>query len=514
MADFSLARSTSIGDPSSGPPQQQPTIESSPPTLAPGDADAGVASARPESASLTAKQKRELVAELLKATPERSNRQIAAIAKVTHKVVAAVGRQMESTEQIAQLTATIGKDGKARTARPGSPPAGVATDAKPDTNPGESERCEPNSGYAAEPPTVAGDGDVGAHPEAASAAPKSVQAPEVERREPEAAAAAKESSAQQVQPAIAEDIANRETAAKLALRIWAAIVAGKVLNAMSGLMDELIQSPLLDDEDEEVDEDWLDDHRKREKQVLSEAITDALDTYPDIDSINNLPPSSDPDVAQAAGQLKDYLAKCPIGATEFKEEFSLALIERMVKREIEIQFKKRPNYSEHIRTDVPGRDIKRYSSRGCTSSTGTFYKSAGYLDGGGLDALLTNGWTRVAKDRIDPVAWSHQHGMERKTERQNWRHHFLITERNGKQSRFELPREKLVGNGVPAARALMKSGVHVVAGAEAQEALVRYLRFKPKREIVRVPQVGFFEVDGYYICVRSNETLLPPFDNA
>ena len=141
-----------------------------------------------------------------------------------------------------------------------------------------------------------------------------MQAPEVERREPEAAAAAKESSAQQVQPATAEDIANRETAAKLALRIWAAIVAGKVLNAMSGLMDELIQSPLLDDEDEEVDEDWLDDHRKREKQVLSEAITDALDTYPDIDSINNLPPSSDPDVAQAAGQLKDYLAKCPIGA--------------------------------------------------------------------------------------------------------------------------------------------------------------------------------------------------------
>jgi hypothetical protein len=25
---------------------------------------------------------------------------------------------------------------------------------------------------------------------------------------------------------------------------------------------------------------------------------------------------------------------------------------------------------------------------------------------------------RVAKDRIDPVAWSHQHGLQRKTERQ------------------------------------------------------------------------------------------------
>jgi hypothetical protein len=52
----------------------------------------------------------------------------------------------------------------------------------------------------------------------------------------------------------------------------------------------------------------------------------------------------------------------------------------------------------------------------------------------------------------------------------------------------------------------MRAGVHVVA----QKPLVEYLRFKPKREIIRMPQVGFFEVDGHYICVRSNETLLPP----
>ena len=50
MADFSLTRSTSIGDPSSGPPQQQLTIEPSPPTPAPGDADVGedAANVRPE----------------------------------------------------------------------------------------------------------------------------------------------------------------------------------------------------------------------------------------------------------------------------------------------------------------------------------------------------------------------------------------------------------------------------------------------------------------------------------
>jgi hypothetical protein len=159
MADFSLARSTSIGDPSSGP----------------------LASVRPESASLTAKQKRELVAELLKATPERSNRQIAAIAKVTHKVVAAVRRQMESTEQIAQLMATTGKDGDARTTRLASTPAGGATDTKLETNLAESERCEPKSDPAVELPPAAG--EVGARAEAASVAPKSAQAPEIEQHE-------------------------------------------------------------------------------------------------------------------------------------------------------------------------------------------------------------------------------------------------------------------------------------------------------------------------------------------
>jgi hypothetical protein len=189
-----------------------------------------------------------------------------------------------------------------------------------------------------------------------------------------------------------------------------------------------------------------------------------LDTCLDINSINNLPPSSDPDVARDAEQLKDYLVKCPIGATKFEEKFSRAQIERMVKREIEIQFKNRPKYGEHIRTDVLGRDIKRNGSQRCTSSKGTFYKSAEYLDGGGLAVLLTGGWKRDAKDRIEPTAWSHQYGLERKTDRQNWRHHFLIIERDGKQSRFELPREKLDGNGASAIRSLMKAGIHVVAG--------------------------------------------------
>ena len=79
----------------------------------------------------------------------------------------------------------------------------------------------------------------------------------------------------------AEDIANEQTAEQLALRIWAAMVAQKILSGMSALMDELIESHLLDDDDEEADEGWLDEHQKREKRFLDEAISDGLDKYPD-----------------------------------------------------------------------------------------------------------------------------------------------------------------------------------------------------------------------------------------
>jgi putative DNA primase/helicase len=314
----------------------------------------------------------------------------------------------------------------------------------------------------------------------------------------------------QLRPRTAEDISNAQTVESLALRIWTAMVAEKVLSGMSALMDELLESHLLDDDDEEADESWLDDHHKREKKLLDEAIADGLDKYPDINAINDLPPSPDPDIARDAEQLKDYLAKCPIGATELKVKFSRPQIERIVKRRIEDRFKKDPKYSKHVREDVPGSDIKKYGSRGCTSSKGTFCKSADYQSGGGLAALFTGGWTRVCKDRIDPIAWSHQSGFQRKTERQNWRHHFLITERNGNQSPFEIPREKLAGNGAPAIRLLMKGGVHVVARDVAQKALVQFLRFKPRQEIIRMPRVGWAQVGSHWIFVRPDEVITPP----
>jgi hypothetical protein len=63
---------------------------------------------------LTAEQKRELIAKLLKVQPEQSNRHIAESVKASHHTVGAVRAEMESTGQIAQLTETIGKDRKAR----------------------------------------------------------------------------------------------------------------------------------------------------------------------------------------------------------------------------------------------------------------------------------------------------------------------------------------------------------------------------------------------------------------
>jgi hypothetical protein len=64
-----------------------------------------------------------------------------------------------------------------------------------------------------------------------------------------------QSSPRQVRPRTPAEIANEQTAEQLALRIWAAMVGEKVLSGMSALMDELLQSHLLDDDDEEGDDE-------------------------------------------------------------------------------------------------------------------------------------------------------------------------------------------------------------------------------------------------------------------
>jgi hypothetical protein len=305
------------------------------------------------------------------------------------------------------------------------------------------------------------------------------------------------------------DIVNEQTIEVLALRIWTAMVGAKFIEDMSNLMDELLQSHLLDDDDEENDEGWLDDHHKRAKKLLDEAIADGLQKYPNINTIDNLPINSDPDIANDAERLKSILAQCAIGATKFKEKFTHESLERQVRGYFKKRLEEDPRYCQHVRGDVPGTNIRKYGDKLCTSSKGTFVKTSSFEAGGGLDALFTGGWLRVAKDSIDPIAWSRQYGLQRKTERQAWRHCFIITERNGHQSSFELARETLAGTGASAVRLLTRAGVHVVRREGIQKALVQFLYFKPTHEIIRMPHVGWAQVGSHWIFVRPEEVITP-----
>jgi hypothetical protein len=80
----------------------------------PGNPYAYVISANIHRRHLTADQKRDLIAKLLKATPGKSNRQIAEQVKADDKTVGKVRRELEATAEFPQLETTTGKDGKAR----------------------------------------------------------------------------------------------------------------------------------------------------------------------------------------------------------------------------------------------------------------------------------------------------------------------------------------------------------------------------------------------------------------
>jgi hypothetical protein len=77
-----------------------------------GDPVAYVISKNVHRRHLTGEQKRELIAKLLKATPEKSDRQIAETVKASPTTVGVVRREVEPTVQSGQLR--VGKDGKAR----------------------------------------------------------------------------------------------------------------------------------------------------------------------------------------------------------------------------------------------------------------------------------------------------------------------------------------------------------------------------------------------------------------
>jgi hypothetical protein len=63
---------------------------------------------------LTAEQKRDLIAKLLKAQPEKSDRQIAKQAKVDHHKVGKIRKEVEATGEVSPVEKRVGADGKAR----------------------------------------------------------------------------------------------------------------------------------------------------------------------------------------------------------------------------------------------------------------------------------------------------------------------------------------------------------------------------------------------------------------
>jgi ParB-like chromosome segregation protein Spo0J len=90
---------------------------------------------------LTAEQRRDLIAELVKAQPEKSDRAIAEQAKTDHKKVGRVRKAQEATGAIAPVEKRTGKDGKAR-----KQPAAKAKKAK---------LTQETSEFVASPETVA-----------------------------------------------------------------------------------------------------------------------------------------------------------------------------------------------------------------------------------------------------------------------------------------------------------------------------------------------------------------------
>lgn len=95
---------------------------------------------------LTAAQRSDLIAALLKTNPERSDRAIAEIAKVDHEKVGTARKQLESTGDIPPVGKRIGRDGKARKppTQPAEPHLATVTDAElEDIGPPQTPADEP-----------------------------------------------------------------------------------------------------------------------------------------------------------------------------------------------------------------------------------------------------------------------------------------------------------------------------------------------------------------------------------
>jgi hypothetical protein len=88
---------------------------------------------------LTAEQKREIIAKLLKATPEKSDRQIATITKADHKTVGSIRSELEGRGEIPHVEVRTDTKGRQQPATK-KPPIEAASEAdEPEEDGGDSE---------------------------------------------------------------------------------------------------------------------------------------------------------------------------------------------------------------------------------------------------------------------------------------------------------------------------------------------------------------------------------------
>lgn len=99
-------------------------------TRDPAEVTAWVISANIRRRHLDAAQKREVIGKLLKFDPKKSNRQVAKVAGVDHKTVAAARAEGEATGEIPRLKKTRGADGKDRKVK--TPPTRAESEAADD----------------------------------------------------------------------------------------------------------------------------------------------------------------------------------------------------------------------------------------------------------------------------------------------------------------------------------------------------------------------------------------------
>ncbi len=277
-------------------------------------------------------------------------------------------------------------------------------------------------------------------------------------------------------PKTTEDYAREETDAKRALKTWAELVAKAILADVSEIADEILDRLALTDNDDEEEDDGANKRADKQwEELVDDAVENGLKTTPEINGIN------------------------------IRSKFTPNVLANRVRAAVKALLKENPNYAGRIRQDVPGKDVKKFGRHYRVSSLGVFTDNS--TERTGLAAFFSGGWVRIAKDRIEPTAWSYELG----TERQNWRHHFKVTDRDGHLRFPSIPRSKLASEkGAPAIALLMAAGVHVVVTRTATTELAKFLRYRPKARIVRVPRTGWMQDGDHWLFVRPDNTLLPP----